>query len=123
MAKILVIEDTKDCLEGMCELLELEGHEVTGVDSGQKAIDAIKGDFDIIFCDIIMPGITGWNILMELRQRGIQTPFVYITALATDADRMTGRKLGADWYIYKPYKIDEIKDAIERLTPKPGESI
>ena len=116
MPKILVVEDTKLCLEGLVELLELEGHEVVGCDSGQKALAAIRADrFDVIFCDIIMPGITGWNILAEVRSLNIDTPFCYLTALVSESDREVGRKLGVDWYLNKPYRIADIKEAIERL--------
>jgi two-component system OmpR family response regulator len=117
MPKILVVEDTKECLEGLLELLELEGHEVTGCDSGQKAIAIIKSDrFDLIFCDVILPGITGWNVLQEVRSRGLNTPFCYITAMVSQSDKEVAARLGSDWYIAKPYSIADIREAITRLT-------
>jgi DNA-binding response OmpR family regulator len=79
-------------------------------------MEVIKTDeFDLVFCDIIMPGITGWNILIEMRSRGIDTPFCYLTALVTESDREVGKKLGADLYLVKPYRIADIREAINQL--------
>ncbi len=123
MPKILVIEDTQECLEGLLELLELEGHEVVGCDTGQKAIAIIKSDcFDLIFCDVILPGITGWNVLQEVRDRGLATPFCYITAMVSQSDKEVAARLGSDWYIAKPYSIADIREAIARLTNQDGQS-
>jgi CheY-like chemotaxis protein len=120
LLKILVIEDTALVLEGLIELLEAEGHEVVACDSGQKAIEAVKTQqFDIIFCDIVMPGITGYNILLEARRLNISTPFCYVTAQVSESDREVGRKLGADLYLAKPYRITDIREAIDQLTKKP----
>jgi len=120
LLKILVIEDTALVLEGLIELLEAEGHEVVGCDSGQKAMAAIKSEvFDLVFCDVIMPGITGYTILLEMRSRGIMTPFCYLTAMVSKSDKEVGEKLGADLYLTKPYTIADIREAIAALTKKP----
>lgn len=116
MAKILIIEDDLFVLNPLVEFLTLEGHEVSATSSGQDAIAIISSnDFDIIFCDIIMAGIKGTGVIHHLRNKRDDTPFVFLTAMVAEKDRLTGLRMGATGYIKKPYNTNDILECIENL--------
>lgn len=114
---ILVIEDETDCREGLTELLELSGYEAVGASSGQEAMRLIAAEsFDLILCDVTMPGITGYNVIDEVKRvRELSTPFVFITAKATDVDMLVGMKLGANDYIVKPYQLQRVLEVVRKF--------
>ena len=114
---ILVIEDEIDCREPLVDFLEMAGYKVVSVGNGQDAIAAVRRqEFELIFCDITMPGITGYNIIGEVKKnQGLNTPFVFVTAKATDADVLVGMRLGADDYIVKPYSLQRVLDIVCRF--------
>lgn len=114
---ILIVEDEADCREPLVDFLELAGYEVVAVDSGQAAIAALKTQkFDLVLCDITMPGITGFNVIDEVKRlRQLDTPFCFVTAKATDVDVLVGMKLGANDYIIKPYTLNRVLEVVRHF--------
>jgi DNA-binding response OmpR family regulator len=101
--KILLIDDNILDRESLAAQLERRGHSVTqaiGGWVGQQAIKLIKPD--LIISEVSMPGITGINVLSDLRQAGKLTPFVFLTRLDTADDKKVGLALGANAYLIKP---------------------
>jgi CheY-like chemotaxis protein len=120
MLRILVIEDQQECRENLIEILELEGHSALGVSNGNEAIGILGNQhFDLIFCDIVLYEISGWEILAHVRtlrrSRKVYLPFAYVTAQAGTVNQQLAMQLGADYFITKPYRIKEIQKAIGHL--------
>ncbi len=120
MKKILVIEDTAEVRENICEILELDGYEVIQAENGKTGTEkAIKESPDLILCDVMMPELDGFGVLKILNKnhRTHHIPFIFLTAKAEKTDFRKGMGLGADDYITKPFDDTDLLQAIEmRLT-------
>ena len=119
--KILLIDDEKQYLENLTTLLKEEGFEALTALNGMDGIDLAKSSQpDLIVCDIMLPDISGYMILEELRKRENTKfiPFIFLTAKAEMADLRKGMNLGADDYLTKPFSIKELKSAINMRLQK-----
>jgi two-component system, OmpR family, response regulator len=113
MRKVLVVDDTKNIRLLLTKCLQLEGYEVTTAGDGLQAIDLIKNnDFDLIFLDIKLPEIRGTEVLKRIREMGIQTPVIIITAYATVKNAVDCTQLGAVAYVQKPFTADKIRSVL-----------
>ena len=104
--KILVIEDEVDLLDELASLLRYENYEVLEAPDGNSGINlATEHKPALILCDIIMPGINGYDVLKKLRENPESStiPFIFITALAEWNSLRQGMEMGADDYIVKPF--------------------
>jgi DNA-binding response OmpR family regulator len=121
MVKILVIEDQPPLLDKVLEILHLEGFEAIGAEDGlvgvQKAREYLP---DLIICDVMMPKLDGYGVLLELQNSPATAaiPFVFLTARADKSDLRTGMELGADDYLTKPFRSDELLRAIRTRLEK-----
>ncbi|MDD2307106.1 MAG: response regulator [Prolixibacteraceae bacterium] len=121
MAKILIIEDTIQLRESIADVLEQEGFEVLLADDGDGGIKlALEHSPDLILCDIVMPGMNGFDVIKQLKleREQISTPFIFITALAERKDYREGMTLGADDYLVKPFTIEELLNAVNTRLEK-----
>ncbi len=121
MKKILVIEDTLEVRENICEILELDGYEVYAASHGKEGVEkAIKKLPDLILCDIMMPELDGFGVLKILNKnrKTHHIPFIFLTAKAERSDFRKGMGLGADDYITKPFDDTELLEAIEMRLKK-----
>jgi CheY-like chemotaxis protein len=120
MKKILVIDDNLDICENSIEILELSGYQAFGASDGQTGIElAIREIPDIIICDIMMPGLDGYEVLQKLRNHSqtAQIPFVFLTAKSEKTDIRSAMELGADDYLMKPFDDFQLLEVVEyRLT-------
>ncbi|HAJ60286.1 MAG TPA: GGDEF domain-containing response regulator [Cyanobacteria bacterium UBA8543] len=115
MEKILVIEDEEFLRENIVELLDAEGFEVISAENGHDGINLAKAMVpDLILCDVMMPRIDGYGVLMALRHESTTAavPFIFLTAKAAKADFRQGMELGADDYLTKPFTRAELLGAI-----------
>lgn len=115
MALILVIEDEDHIRSNICEILSYEDYDVIDAPNGMIGIElAQQHNPDVVLCDVLMPGITGWDVLLELRSsaRTADTQFVFLTALADRASARKGMSHGADDYIAKPFTHRELLDTV-----------
>lgn len=119
--KILLIEDDKKIRDIVTELLEIEGFQVSAFESG----DGIKGkleipEFDLIICDIMLPGRSGYELLKEYKNifSAKLPPFIFLTAKGERNDLRQGMELGADDYITKPFTRTEILKSINTQLEK-----
>jgi len=116
MTKILIIEDTTELKEDISDALKLEGFEVMSASDGYSGIKMANEHLpDLILCDIMMPGIDGYNVLQLLKtsEGELRFPFIFITALAERENFRSGMELGADDYLIKPFTITELFKAID----------
>ena len=121
MSKILIIEDDKPILESIEDYLQEEGYECLTATRGTEGINIAKKELpDIILCDIKMPGLSGHQVLKELRgnTRTSSIPFIFLSALVDQQDLRTGMVLGADDYITKPFQPEDLLGSIETRLEK-----
>lgn len=108
-ATILVIEDEPDMLTILRDNLEVENYRVEVATTGEDGLKAaLREPPDVILLDIMLPGISGYDVCRNLRSRAVKTPIIMITARNADMDRVAGLDLGADDYIGKPFNIGEV---------------
>lgn len=121
MKRILVIEDTAEVRENICEILELDGYVALQASNGKEGAEmALKELPDLILCDVMMPELDGFGVLKILNknQKTHHIPFIFITAKAEKSDFRKGMGLGADDYITKPFDDTELLQAIEMRLEK-----
>lgn len=108
--KILVVDDEKDIVEFIQYNLETEGFKVLTAFNGEEALKKIKKNPDLIVLDIMMPKMSGYNVLKKVRSdekyKGI--PVLFLTAKSSESDEIAGLELGADDYITKPVSIKKL---------------
>ncbi len=114
--KILLVEDEKGLIVTLTDRLTSEGFEVTSAADGKAGFDlACEQQFDLILLDVMLPKKNGYDIARDLRQKGIQTPILMLTAKGETIDKVLGLKLGADDYLTKPFEVIELLARIEAL--------
>jgi two-component system, sensor histidine kinase and response regulator len=115
MTTILAIEDDTKIRENIQEILELEGLDVLTAANGKIGVQLAQSHHpDLIICDVMMPELDGYDVLVTLRQdpSTLKIPFIFLSAKATTADFRKGMSLGADDYLTKPFTPSELREAI-----------
>ena len=108
MAKILIVEDSQDYLELLCNFLESAGYQVAAARDGARAVEmAGAGAFDLVLLDLMLPVMDGWAVCGKIRETS-RTPIIMITAKSEVFDRIQGLEMGADDYIVKPFEMKEL---------------
>jgi DNA-binding response OmpR family regulator len=109
VARILVIEDEPTIAMGLEDDLRIEGHTVDVTSDGLTGEAAARtGQHDIVLLDLMLPSKDGLNVCRSLRQAGIRTPIIMLTARGQDVDKIVGLELGADDYVTKPFSPREL---------------
>lgn len=117
--RILVVEDTKDMNLLIVKTLKKAGYTVDGCYDGEEAkLHLLGAQYDAILLDIMMPKLNGYDFLKYLREKGHETPILFLTAKDAVADRVKGLDLGADDYLVKPFDFDELLARIRVMTRK-----
>ncbi|NTV78255.1 MAG: response regulator transcription factor [Clostridiales bacterium] len=108
MSKILIVEDDDEIAMLEKDYLEISGYETEIIQDGKKAKEAaMTGDYDLILLDIMLPGVSGYEICREIREK-INIPILMVTAKTESVDKIRGLGLGADDYISKPFDPAEL---------------
>lgn len=114
--RILVVEDEKKVAKALQEGLEAEHYQVTIAYTGEEGFYLLNSQtFDLVLLDLMLPGRDGFEILKTLRERGLQTPVLILTARDTVDDRVLGLDGGADDYLVKPFAFPELLARIRAL--------
>ncbi|MBE2188586.1 MAG: response regulator transcription factor [Desulfobulbaceae bacterium] len=121
--RILVVEDEKKVANFIKHGLEEERYIVELAQDGITGLDiAMNNHFDAILLDVMLPGKDGFTLLREMRDAGISTPVVMLTARGNVEDRVTGLDLGADDYLPKPFSFEELaarlRSILRRSSPE-----
>lgn len=115
--KILVADDETAMTRALAALLQREGYTVDVVDNGQDALDqALAAYYDALVLDIMMPKLNGLQVLTALREQGVSTPVLLLTAKSQVEDRVAGLTSGADDYLPKPFDPREFIARVGALT-------
>lgn len=119
--KILIVEDDPHILLGLEEVLKSEGFDVVSCNRGDSALDAVaKHKPGLIVLDVMLPGLSGYDICKQLRSRKIFTPILMLTAKGQEIDKVVGLDLGADDYVTKPFGVRELLARIQALLRRGG---
>ena len=106
---VLVIEDEPHMRAMLTDNLEFEGYRVTSVESGEDALrECHYQAFALLIVDVMLPGMSGFELCERLRARGARSPIIMLTALTHEQDRIRGLELGADDYVSKPFSVREL---------------
>ena len=116
MKSIIVIEDDEFLRDNITAILEGEGYAVSNAANGLEGLNLIKnGKFDVIICDVLMPGIDGYEVLKRVNDMPLKIPpaFIFLTAKTDRRDLRKGMELGASDFITKPFVREEIINAVQ----------
>jgi two-component system, OmpR family, alkaline phosphatase synthesis response regulator PhoP len=114
--RVLIVEDEPGLVMTLTDRLENEGYMVESAGDGDTGLErACQESFGAIILDIMLPGKNGFDICRDLRQRGILTPVLMLTARGQVVDKVVGLKLGADDYLTKPFEMLELLARLEAL--------
>lgn len=121
--RILVVEDERKVASFIKNGLEEERYIVETAADGKTGLEmAMNNQFDAILLDVMLPGMDGFKVLNELRNAGVSTPIMMLTARGTTEDRVQGLDLGADDYLPKPFSFEELaarlRSILRRSSPE-----
>lgn len=113
--RVLVVDDEKLIVKGIRFSLEQDDMEVTCAYDGEEALQLARSqEFDIILLDVMLPGLTGFEVCQQIREFS-NVPIIMLTAKGEDMDKILGLEYGADDYITKPFNILEVKARIKAI--------
>jgi two-component system alkaline phosphatase synthesis response regulator PhoP len=123
MNRLLIIEDEPGLVLTLTDRLGREGYLVESASNGKQGLErALQEPFDLVLLDVMLPGQNGFDVLRDLRQQGVETPVIMLTARGQTVDKVVGLKLGADDYLTKPFEMMELLARVEarlrRAVPK-----
>ncbi|SFD93387.1 response regulator transcription factor [Thermophagus xiamenensis] len=121
MIRVLIAEDELPMLQGLKDNLEFEGYEVATATNGTDALKKLMTNrFHVALLDVMMPGLSGFDVCKQARAKGNKTPVIMLTAKAEEIDKVLGLELGADDYITKPFSLRELLARIRAILRRTG---
>ena len=115
-ANILLVEDEEALRITLSDRLQSDGYVVNVASTGDDGMErATQLPFDLIILDVMLPGKSGFDVCRDIRQAGVATPILMLTARGETVDKVVGLKLGADDYVTKPFQMAELLARIEAL--------
>lgn len=113
---ILVVEDEPAMLSGLKDNLEFEGYEVDTAPEGNEGLQKIlENQYHLVLLDVMLPNISGFDICKKVREKGIQTPIILLTAKGEEIDKVLGLEFGADDYVTKPFSLRELLARVKAI--------
>jgi two-component system OmpR family response regulator len=108
-AVILVVDDEPSIVDAVATSLRYEGYEVQTASTGRDALEVARGGaLDLVVLDVMLPDLDGFEVARRLRDEGVDTPILFVTALDALDDKSRGFEVGADDYVTKPFSLAEI---------------
>ncbi len=121
---LLLADDERSLADAIAVILRDHNYQVDVVNDGLSALDyARAADYDAFICDVMLPGMNGYDVVRTMRREGISTPTIMLTARTSLADKVTGLDAGADDYLTKPFQPAELLARLRALTRRQGEVI
>jgi DNA-binding response OmpR family regulator len=116
VSRVLIVEDNPNTLLGLRKILELDGHEVAVAEDGHAGLEKARIHApDLILLDMMLPRMTGEDVLRALREDGLHVPVMILTAKSEEIDKVHGFHLGADDYVTKPFGMMELTARVRAL--------
>ncbi len=114
--RLLLVEDDPTLRQALAFNLSREGYDVASAADGASALEAARSEgIDLILLDVMLPGMSGIEVLRVLRAEGVATPVIILSAKGDEIDRVVGLKIGADDYVAKPFSRPELLARIEAV--------
>lgn len=114
MKRLLLVEDEPGLVLTLRDRLTREGYAIETCNDGESGLErAAREPFDLVLLDVMLPRLNGFDVLRELRKRGVDIPVIMLTAKGQVVDKVVGLKLGADDYVTKPFEMVELLARIE----------
>jgi two-component system copper resistance phosphate regulon response regulator CusR len=114
--RILVIEDERKTAAFLAKGLREAGFTVEVANDGERGLElALNSHWDLLIVDVMLPKKDGWSVVSDLRQGGVQTPVLFLTARDSVPDRVKGLEIGADDYLVKPFAFSELAARVRSL--------
>jgi two-component system alkaline phosphatase synthesis response regulator PhoP len=114
--RLLLVEDDPTLRQALTFNLTREGYDVATAADGEAALESARSDrLDLILLDVMLPGMSGVEVLRVLRREGVATPVIVLSAKGDEIDRVVGLKVGADDYVAKPFSRPELLARIEAV--------
>jgi DNA-binding NtrC family response regulator len=121
-ARVLVVDDDAEMRALVRRTLEFDGHQVAELDRGTHVVETLRGaPFDLVILDKEMPGLTGIDLLPILHREFPTVPVVLVTAFGGRQVASSALRLGAARYLEKPFRLGQLRDAIEGIFSRPSD--
>jgi len=118
---ILVVEDEAAIRTGLCDVLAFRGYAPTGVATGDDGLrEAMSGRHALVLLDVMLPGLSGFDVCRAVRERLPDQPILMLTARGSEDDVLEGFRCGADDYVTKPFSVAELMARVEALLRRAG---
>lgn len=119
--RVLLVEDEEGLVLTLTDRLRSEGFEVVSERDGKSGLEAaLSASYDLLILDVMLPQKNGYDVCRDLRQKGVSTPILMLTAKGETIDKVLGLKLGADDYLTKPFEMLELLARVEALLRRSG---
>ncbi len=119
--EILVVEDEEPIRRGLCDVLVYHGYAPTGVEDGESGLhEGLSNRYALVVLDIMLPGMSGFDVCEALRERHAHLPILMLTARGSEEDVLAGFKAGADDYVTKPFSVAELVARVEAILRRSG---
>lgn len=120
--RILIVEDDAAIRRGVVDALEYSGYHMIEAADGTDGLDrALRAAYDLLLLDLMLPGMSGLDILKEVRAARSTVPVIILTARGDESDRVSGLQLGADDYVVKPFSVRELTARVEAVLRRSAE--
>src|SRR5688500_2559716 len=114
--RIVIVEDDPHIALGLEEILTTEGYDVARCGRGDEALDLVtRHEPQLILLDVMLPGLSGYDVCRQLRASKIRTPILMLTAKGQEIDKVIGLEIGADDYVTKPFGLRELLARVHAL--------
>lgn len=122
--EILSVEDDENIAYVVTTALEVEGYHVVRAASGRQALDIVLSQQqpDLIVLDVMLPDVDGFEIFQRMREEGVTTPVIFLTAMDSVGDKVRGLTMGADDYVTKPFSVEELSARVRSLLRRTGKA-
>jgi two-component system alkaline phosphatase synthesis response regulator PhoP len=121
VARILIVDDEPEMVRGLEDNLRFEGYQTLSASNGADGLAlALREGPDLVLLDIMMPRLSGWDVLRGLRAKQLDVPVIMLTARGEEVDRVLGLELGADDYVTKPFSLRELLARVRAVLRRPG---
>src|SRR5699024_3098452 len=118
---ILIVEDEKSLVFTLQDTLVNEGYKTFVAEEGNKALDIVEEEeIDLLILDLMLPGISGFEVCKKIREKGYRFPVIMLTAKDQEIDKVTGLNIGADDYMTKPFGVKELLARIQARLRRSG---
>jgi two-component system response regulator RegX3 len=119
--RILLVEDEASIREGVCDVLAYHGYAPDAVESGELGLSrALAEAYALLILDVMLPGISGFEVCRRVREAGSAAPILMLTAKGSEDDVVEGFRLGADDYVTKPFSVRELAARVRALLKRTG---